>query len=91
MFCEIDTADVHGPGRGPEIVSEDAQHRALARAVRPIRAGLRLFPFFDGEGYATHGKAATIALHTLDEKRSRAVRRPRGPFTANNFYPMSYS
>jgi hypothetical protein len=49
-------------------------------------------PFFDGEGYATHGKSGALALHkALDDNdvrlwhgitaKSRAVRRPRGPFT----------
>ena len=93
MFRDIDTADAYGTGGGPEIASEDAQDRALARAVGSEQADD--FPLFDGEGYATHSKAGAIALHkALDDNnvrlrhritafsyRGRAVPRRRGPFT----------
>jgi hypothetical protein len=61
MFRDINTADEHGTGGGPEIAGEDSQDRALARAVGSEQAND--IPLFDGEGYATHGQADAIALH----------------------------
>ena len=70
MLRDINTADAHRTRGGPEIASEDAQDRALARAVGSEQADD--FPFFDGEGYATHGKAGAIALHeALDDNNVR--------------------